>query len=58
MLHNDLNTIPTFQRNVDITSCIDYIYAGSVLQHSVTDASIEYIQPMWSDHAMLSASFN
>jgi endonuclease/exonuclease/phosphatase family metal-dependent hydrolase len=58
MLHNDPDTIPTFQRNADITSCIDCIYAGSMLQHSVTDASIEYIQPMWSDHAMLSVSFN
>jgi hypothetical protein len=26
MLHNDLDTIPTFQRSVEITSCIDYIH--------------------------------
>jgi hypothetical protein len=52
MLHNELDTIPTFQRNVDITSCLDYIYAGTSLQYSVTESAIEYLKPNWSDLAL------
>lgn len=54
MLHNGLDTLPTFKRSLNITSSIDYIYVGSMLQHSVTESEIEYIQPRWSDHAILS----
>jgi exonuclease III len=58
MMHNDLDTIPTFQRNVEITSCIDYIYAGTSLQYSILDTAIEYLNSDWADHALLNVSFN
>jgi hypothetical protein len=31
LMRKDLDTIPVFQRNVEITSCIDYIYASTTL---------------------------
>lgn len=53
MSFNDLDSVTTFQRNISIRSVIDYIYAGSALQHMITDVNIEHIQPQWSDHAIL-----
>ncbi|KAI9476606.1 MAG: hypothetical protein EXX96DRAFT_460742, partial [Benjaminiella poitrasii] len=55
---NDLVSVPTFQRRVGTASSIDYIYAGYGLQHSITESTISYLQPTWSDHAILHSSFS
>jgi hypothetical protein len=57
-MHNDLDTIPTFQRNVKVTSCIDYIYTSTSLQRSVLDTAIEYLNSDWANHAALNVNFN
>lgn len=56
--YNDLDTIPTFQRTLGSMSLIDYIYGGTYFQHTIRDAAIQYLQPQWSDHALLSIQFN
>lgn len=58
MSHNDLDQLPTFQRNVHITSTIDYIFAGTYLEHLITDASVQFLNPQWSDHSLLQVTFN
>ncbi|SAL96865.1 hypothetical protein, partial, partial [Absidia glauca] len=57
MLHNDMDKIPTFQRNIGTMSVIDYIYGGSYFRNTIREASIEFIQRQWSDHAILSVTF-
>ncbi|GAA5802478.1 hypothetical protein HPULCUR_007943 [Helicostylum pulchrum] len=58
MTFNELDSVPTFQRNISIQSVIDYIYAGSDIQHMIIDSAIEHIKPQWSDHALLSVKFS
>jgi hypothetical protein len=57
-LVNDLATLSTFTRNSEISSCIDYIYAGESLQHALTESSLEYLDPSWSDHSLLHGQFD
>ncbi|KAG2229061.1 hypothetical protein INT48_005646 [Thamnidium elegans] len=54
MTFDELDSVPTFQRNVSIQSVIDYIYAGPYMQRMLTESNIEHIKPQWSDHALLS----
>ena len=54
LLHNNMNTIPTYQHAL---STIDYIFAGSALRNLVKDASVGFIPNSWSDHAILEVSF-
>ncbi|KAI9262904.1 hypothetical protein EDC94DRAFT_518564, partial [Helicostylum pulchrum] len=58
MTFNELDSVPTFQRNISIQSVIDYIYAGSDIQHMIIDSAIEHIKPQWSGHALLSVKFS
>ncbi|KAI9336055.1 hypothetical protein BD770DRAFT_374068, partial [Pilaira anomala] len=53
MLYNSMDMIPTFQRSPTITSTIDYIHLGTLLKNRITENSIQYINPNWSDHALL-----
>ncbi|KAI9260430.1 hypothetical protein EDC94DRAFT_694816 [Helicostylum pulchrum] len=48
MTFNELDSVPTFQRNVSIRSVIDYIYAGYDIQHMIIDSAIEHIKPHYS----------
>lgn len=54
---NDLHQVPTFQRNTAIHSCIDYVFAGDQIQHCLEESSLSYLQPNWSDHALLHCTF-
>ncbi|OBZ80926.1 hypothetical protein A0J61_11025 [Choanephora cucurbitarum] len=50
----DLHNPPTFRRNDTITSTIDYIFVSHSLQNVLTDATLQLINPRWSDHSLLS----
>ncbi|KAI7889500.1 uncharacterized protein EV154DRAFT_514448 [Mucor mucedo] len=57
-IHNSMHTLPTFQRQIGTTSTIDCIYLGLTLKNNIKDASIQYIQSKWSDHALLQLQLN
>ncbi|KAG1450645.1 hypothetical protein G6F46_010634 [Rhizopus delemar] len=55
---HDMDRLPTFQRNTSIHSSIDYIYTSLPLQHLLTESSLSYLGSTWSDHTLISSSFN
>ncbi|KAI9007582.1 hypothetical protein CLU79DRAFT_538835, partial [Phycomyces nitens] len=55
--HPDHNPLPTFRRNDTIISTIDYIFAPKSFSSSINAASINFVSPSWTDHALLSTTF-
>lgn len=51
-----LDIHPTFRRGT-LLSTIDYIYASPFLHSLLRSTSIDFINSSWTDHALLSASF-
>jgi hypothetical protein len=48
--------LPTFRRGSS-ASTIDYIYASPILYKSLRSSDIEFLSSKWTDHALLSATF-
>ncbi|KAI9364271.1 hypothetical protein BD770DRAFT_407061 [Pilaira anomala] len=56
---NDLTTVPTFQRTRNdtmISSVIDYIYIGQLLQNKLQDTGISRLNSTCSDHSIMHMS--
>lgn len=49
----DLHT-PTFRRGEVIRSTIDYLFLSTILSANYIDATVDFVDPEWSDHAILS----
>ncbi|KAI9497184.1 hypothetical protein BDB00DRAFT_751618, partial [Zychaea mexicana] len=50
---------PTFRRGDSTMSTIDYIYAASsAFQNTVKTREVSYVASSWSDHALLSTTYN
>ncbi|OBZ87548.1 hypothetical protein A0J61_04403 [Choanephora cucurbitarum] len=49
----DLHELPIFCHNASASSTIDYIFAGRSLHQSVVAASLQMVNPAWSDHSLL-----
>ncbi|KAG1046594.1 hypothetical protein G6F43_010926 [Rhizopus delemar] len=51
---DDLHELPTFQRNDNIFSTIDYIFVSQSWCSKVTESNIHKLDASWSDHSLLS----
>ncbi|KAG1140783.1 hypothetical protein G6F37_009190 [Rhizopus arrhizus] len=53
-----LSSIPTFRRNDEITSTIDYIFISNHLHTAIQYTDIHRLHSSWTDHQLLSLSIN
>ncbi|KAG1037102.1 hypothetical protein G6F43_012930 [Rhizopus delemar] len=51
---DDLHELPTFRRNDNIFSTIDYIFVSQSWCSKVTESNIHKLDASWSDHSLLS----
>ncbi|EIE78298.1 hypothetical protein RO3G_03002 [Rhizopus delemar RA 99-880] len=51
---DDLHELPTFRRNDNILSTIDYIFVSQSWCSKVTESNIHKLDASWSDHSLLS----
>ncbi|KAG0806624.1 hypothetical protein G6F20_010985 [Rhizopus arrhizus] len=54
----DNSSIPTFRRNDEITSTIDYIFISNHLRTAIQSTDIHRLHSSWTDHQLLSLSIN
>ncbi|KAI8994903.1 hypothetical protein BDB01DRAFT_715387 [Pilobolus umbonatus] len=53
----NFHTVPTFRRNDEIMSTIDYIFVSPNIKFYRDQTDICILQPSWSDHSLLQTSF-
>ncbi|KAG1319373.1 hypothetical protein G6F62_011871 [Rhizopus arrhizus] len=54
----DNSSIPTFRRNDEITSTIDYIFLSNSMRTAILSTDIHRLHSSWTDHQLLSLSIN
>ncbi|EIE78403.1 hypothetical protein RO3G_03107 [Rhizopus delemar RA 99-880] len=53
---DDLHALPTFRRNDDLFSTIDYIFVSESLRTQIHDSSLQKLDASWTDHSLLSTT--
>ncbi|KAI9003752.1 hypothetical protein CLU79DRAFT_714308, partial [Phycomyces nitens] len=53
----DSTPLPTFSRRSS-TSTIDYIFAPYSMSSSITNHDVQFISPLWTDHALLQTTIS
>jgi endonuclease/exonuclease/phosphatase family metal-dependent hydrolase len=56
MQRDDYVDLPTFRRNDDTLSTIDYIFVGTSFSSRINDVGIDRLRAEWTDHHVLHAS--
>lgn len=59
MLKNELDQAPTFERRSrSLQSTINFIFVGKGLSTLLVDTALISVNPQWTDHCLLSATFD
>ncbi|KAG0930594.1 hypothetical protein G6F32_011943 [Rhizopus arrhizus] len=53
---DDLHALPTFRRNDNLFSTIDYIFVSESLRTQIHDSNLQKLDASWTDHSLLSTT--
>ncbi|ORZ06210.1 hypothetical protein BCR42DRAFT_397853 [Absidia repens] len=57
-IHSDNHLLPTFHHTVaPHPPTIDHIFASHTMAQSVCSSSVEFMSPVWTDHCLITATF-